>query len=86
MAEGALTCREVVEVINDYLEGALAPIERERVARHLDDCPMCRGYLAQLSITVSATRRLAEADLDPVMCDELMRAFRAWRREGTAGA
>ena len=27
----ALTCREVVEVINDYLEGALAPIERERV-------------------------------------------------------
>jgi anti-sigma factor RsiW len=36
-----LRCRELVELVTDYLEGALAPAERARFEAHVADCPGC---------------------------------------------
>ena len=33
-----LSCRELVELVTDYLEGMLPAAEHERVDRHLDTC------------------------------------------------
>jgi hypothetical protein len=33
-----LTCQDLVELVTDYLEGALGSAERERVERHPDSC------------------------------------------------
>jgi anti-sigma factor RsiW len=77
-----LACRELVELITDYLDGALGAAEQSRFEAHLSGCAGCRAYLAQMRTTVAATGRLAESDLDPVMRDRLLVAFRSWRSSG----
>ena len=79
-----LVCRQVVELVNDYLEDALTRRDRRRFERHLRGCPNCTAYLEQLRLTVAATGRLAPEDLDPVVRDEFTRAFRAWSDGGGA--
>jgi anti-sigma factor RsiW len=76
-----LTCRELVELVTAYLEGALDGEERERFERHLGECAGCRAYLDQMRHTIEATGRLAEADLSDEAAAALLRAFRAWRAE-----
>jgi anti-sigma factor RsiW len=76
--ERELTCREVVELVNDYLEGAMAPPDRARFELHLDDCPHCVTYLEQMRVAVALVGRLRDDELDDDVRGELMRAFRAW--------
>jgi hypothetical protein len=42
-------CREIRVELGAYLLGALGPVDRARVARHLDTCAECRGELADLA-------------------------------------
>jgi anti-sigma factor RsiW len=78
---GGLACREVVELLSDYLEGTLPPRTRRRVERHLAACDGCHDYLEQLRETVHTVGRLSEDDLDPAVRDELVDAFHRWRAE-----
>jgi anti-sigma factor RsiW len=73
------TCREIVELITDYLEGNLPPDVRGRVEQHLTWCRGCRNYLEQMPVTIGLAGRLAEDSLHPDVRDELVRAFRGWR-------
>jgi anti-sigma factor RsiW len=74
-----LTCREVVELVTDYLEGALPRRERRRVERHLAGCENCSRYLEQFRTTIATVGRLPEESLAPEVRAELLDAFRAWR-------
>lgn len=75
-----LTCRELVELVTDYLEAALAPADRARFEGHLAMCDGCSAYVEQLRETVRLTGMLGEDDLSPQMRDDLLGAFRNWRR------
>jgi anti-sigma factor RsiW len=75
-----MTCRELVELVTDYLEGALAPEDRERFEAHLEACDGCTGYLDQIRLTVVATGRLTESSLDPPVREALVEVFRDWKR------
>ncbi|MFN8511443.1 MAG: zf-HC2 domain-containing protein [Thermomicrobiales bacterium] len=75
-----LTCQELVELVTDYLEDALAPVERARFEEHLSMCSGCRAYVEQLRDTIRLAGTLSEDDLSPRMRDDLLGAFRAWRR------
>jgi Putative zinc-finger len=75
----ALTCRELVELITDYLEGALAPADRTRFETHLSGCRGCRTYLRQMRQTIRLAGRLSEDDLPEAMEQRLLHAFRAWK-------
>jgi anti-sigma factor RsiW len=74
-----LTCREVVELLSDYLEDMLPARERARVQAHLATCPECAAYLEQLRTTIGALGRLREQDVPPPLLARLMAAFRGWR-------
>jgi hypothetical protein len=76
-----LTCRELVELVGEYLEGGLSGRERERFDMHLVWCEGCVDYLEQLRRTVALMPRLAEEDLEPGFRDRLLVAFRDWHRE-----
>ena len=76
-----LICQEVVEMVTDYLEGALPRRERRRLEAHLADCPHCTEYLAQIRATIRLTGRLEVADLTPEMRDDLGELYRRWRDE-----
>lgn len=81
--EQGLTCREVVELVTDYLDDALPLGERIRFERHLDDCPHCMIYLEQMRATIKAVGRLTADELDDTVRSELLQAFREWPRPET---
>ena len=60
-AEAGLSCRELVELASDYLDGALPGETRARLAAHLQDCRGCERYLEQLRQTVRLTGLLLGA-------------------------
>ena len=74
-----LRCRELVELVTDYLEGALDRRARSRFDRHIADCAHCTEYLEQMRETIRLTGRLTEEQLDPQARDELLAVFRTWR-------
>ncbi|MDQ5874162.1 MAG: zf-HC2 domain-containing protein, partial [Actinomycetota bacterium] len=43
-----LTCRELVELVTDYLEGGLTPEDRMRFEEHLLICEGCSAYVDQV--------------------------------------
>ena len=75
-----LTCAQLVEVITDYLEGALAPVDVERVEEHLVFCDGCTTYLEQMRATVAMAGRLRAEDIPPELQERLLGTFRQWRR------
>jgi anti-sigma factor RsiW len=75
-----MSCREVVDLLTDYLEDALEPATRERVDEHLATCPECMAYVAQMRTTIGLLGRLREDDVPEPVLDELVRAFRDWQQ------
>jgi anti-sigma factor RsiW len=76
-----LTCQELVELVTEYLEGALPPDHRVRFEMHLVYCRGCDIYVEQMRETLRAMGRLNEEALDPGARDALLHAFRAWKAE-----
>ena len=75
-----LSCKELVELVTDYLEGSLPVAERLRFEGHLAACPPCRGYLRQVRTTIRLLGGLKERAIPPRARDELLHAFRDWRQ------
>jgi anti-sigma factor RsiW len=76
-----MPCRELVELVTDYLENRLTPAERARFEEHLADCDPCRAYLDQFRETIRMLGRLPEEALSAEARDALLSAFRGWSRE-----
>ena len=77
-----LVCQQVVELVTDYLEGALSAEDRQRFERHLAGCPHCTEYLAQLRETIRLARQPAQPEeLPQVLRDDLIQLFRQWQAE-----
>jgi anti-sigma factor RsiW len=74
-----LVCQQAVELVTDYLEGALGWSARRRFEAHLADCPHCTEYLAQMRETIRLTRRLQPEDLSPRMREEFVELYRRWK-------
>jgi predicted anti-sigma-YlaC factor YlaD len=79
-----MPCQELVEVITDYLEGALSPEDRLRFEEHLSVCSGCRNYLDQIRATIRATGALKQESIPAGIREQLLTAFRAWKRERSA--
>ena len=76
-----VVCREAVELVTDYLEGALSDKDRARFEAHLAACPHCHRYLEQMRITVAALGRIEPESLDSEVRDELVALYRRWRED-----
>ena len=74
-----LTCQELVEIVTEYLEGAMAPGDRIRFETHLVFCDGCAIYVDQLRETVRLTGTLREEDLSEDAREALLETFRGWR-------
>jgi anti-sigma factor RsiW len=74
----ALVCKELVELVTDYLEDRLTPVDRQRFEEHLAGCDGCTRYVEQFRTTIRLVGRLREEDLEPHVRDELLDAFRDW--------
>jgi anti-sigma factor RsiW len=79
MSGADMSCRELVEVITDYLEGTMPEGDRQRFEAHLELCPFCQTYLEQMRQTIATVGILREESIAPGARDELVAAFRDWR-------
>ncbi len=75
-----LSCQELVELVTDYLEGALDDRDRRAFEGHLAGCDGCTEYVEQLRATIRIAGTLTPADLSPQAEAALLQAFRDWRR------
>jgi anti-sigma factor RsiW len=76
---GGLSCKEMVELVTDYLEDALPADMRGRFERHLTACDPCVVYIEQMRQTIAALGRLPEESIPPGDLDALREHFRRWR-------
>ena len=76
----SLSCQELVELVTDYLEGALAPADLRRFEEHIEGCGKCTTYLAQMRATIRVTGTLTPDDLTPEAESELLALFKEWAR------
>jgi len=75
-----LSCQELVELVTDYLEGALSKRDRLDFERHLVWCSWCRDYVAQVRLTIELTGQAEAAQPASPMRERLLDAFRGWKR------
>ncbi len=74
-----LRCQEVVEIVTDYLEGAMSEDDRARFEEHLTICDGCTSYLEQMRETIRLTGMLTEEQIPEEQRAALLDAFRGWR-------
>ncbi len=74
-----LSCRELVELVTDYVEDALPTAERERFEAHLADCEGCDAYVEQVRATIRVAGRAAALE-EPPETATLLLMFREFRR------
>lgn len=79
MISDALNCQELVELITDYLDGALSSTERSRFEAHLAVCADCRAYLGQMHQTLYLLGTLSEEAISPEAQQALLAAFQGWK-------
>jgi Putative zinc-finger len=76
-----LTCRELVDLVTDYLEDALPTKDRLDFERHLVWCSWCRDYLGQVRTTIELTGAAENVDPPSPLREQLLDAFRDWKRQ-----
>jgi anti-sigma factor RsiW len=75
-----LSCQELVELVTDYLEGAMPPELRLRFESHVERCGGCRTYLEEMRQTIRATGSLTVEAVTPEAERALLEAFRGFHR------
>jgi anti-sigma factor RsiW len=80
-----MACKELVELVTEYLEGTLRSADRQRFEDHLKECPHCITYLDQIRQTIRALGRLTEEDMSEDATRDLLRIFRDWKKEPPTG-
>jgi anti-sigma factor RsiW len=76
--QAGLTCRELVELVTDYFEGALSAEDRRRFDAHIAACDGCAAYVEQLLATRAALGGLTEEHVPEEIARDLGAVFRSW--------
>ena len=74
-----LTCRDGVEMLMDYLEGALGSPEHEAIDVHVAGCPRCVAFIESY-VETPRILRAATAEALPAELATSLRRFLAARR------
>jgi anti-sigma factor RsiW len=83
VSEPELTCRELTELITDYLEERLPPSDRLRFEQHLSICDGCVTYIDQMRATMKALRVRPRVEIPQSVESKMLQAFRSWKVKST---
>ena len=76
-----LVCRELVELVTDYLDGTLSRRDRARFEAHIAACANCTQYVEQFRETIRLTGALRESDVSHEAAEALLAEFADWKRD-----
>lgn len=79
MAEsGEFECRQIAELLGDYVEGTLPQATRELIDWHIEGCPPCVAFVNTYRGTVKATRKLPDpVDIPPELRARLLKVLKS---------
>ena len=69
-----MTCREVIDVLADYLEATLSGATLQRLEDHLRACAECLAYLATYRRTVGLAGAVSRVEM-PAEMQHRLKAF-----------
>jgi anti-sigma factor RsiW len=78
-SQDEMACRELVEVVSEYIEGRMSETDRARFDAHLEECPYCVEYVEQMRQTIEALGEVPPDSISAQTRKELLQAFRGWR-------
>ena len=73
----SIECRQIAELLGDYLDGTLPRETRELIDWHIDACPPCVAFVNTYRGTVDAAKKLREATIPPEVKQRLLTVLRA---------
>ena len=74
-----MSCKELVELVTDYLEGRLSDARTRELEEHLTACDGCTVYIEQMRVTLKALGRIPEETVSTVAREKLIATFREVR-------
>jgi anti-sigma factor RsiW len=74
-----MTCRELIEFLDDYMGNGLIAEERQSFEAHLAVCPPCVAYLQTYRRTVELAKTAVRSDPPAELPSELVAAICAAR-------
>jgi predicted anti-sigma-YlaC factor YlaD len=80
-SEKTITCQELTEALTDYFEGVMPEEERARFEAHVEICEGCANYLSQMRQTLRVVHELRPEEVEATVPDDVLEAFRAWKRD-----
>ena len=76
-----LSCKQLTELVTDYLEGKMSLGDRLRFQMHLGMCKHCRAYLRQMKLTIETLGHLPAEQIPDDVRDEFLQRFKRWKHE-----
>jgi anti-sigma factor RsiW len=65
------TCRELVELLCEFIEGELPDDKHQLIEEHLGRCPPCAVYVETYLLTITMSRQLPCSPLPPQLAQRL---------------
>lgn len=80
MFDEPMVCKELVELVTDYIENGLSENDRSRFEEHIAYCRGCQNYMDEFRKTIQVISELTEDALSGQARADLMTAFSKWRK------
>lgn len=75
-----LLCKELVELVTEYLGGTLSTEDRVRLEQHLLVCPPCTVHVGQIKRTIELAGELHDDPAGAAPEAALVEVFRRWKQ------
>ncbi len=75
----SIECRQIAELLGDYLEGALPRETRELIEWHIEGCGPCVAFVNTYRGTIDAAKKLREVEIPGELKKRLLAVLRTQR-------
>ena len=72
-----MECRQIAEMLGEYLDGTLPKETRELLEWHIESCAPCVAFVNTYRGTVDAARKLRDTAIPPELKQRLVSVLRA---------
>ena len=74
-----IECRQIAELLADYLDGTLPRHTRELIDFHIDGCPPCVSFINTYRGTIQATRNCTDVQIPNELKKRLLAVLKSDR-------
>ena len=72
-----IECRQIADLLGDYLDGTLPTHTRELIDFHIDGCQPCVAFMNTYRETIAVTRTLPDTPMPTELKKRLLSVLRA---------